>query len=255
MKYTIHGFNQEKLIEYELDSIDALILRYFIDFKDSGSMVSEAIEGETYYWLKYEGILKELPVLKIKKDSIYRRLKKMCEAGVLKHRTMKRYGTYSFYSLGKNYVNLISDSNPRESEINPEGVRNKIRRGTDLNPDQKIHLLKDPSIKNNTSSCSRKNVDEKQVVLFHLEKCGFGLISPNLVEKIAADIEIYGPEWVKDAITIADENGKHRYDYVKAILENWKRDGKGAKHGGIRKNTGQSAADLCDFSNFGGTGG
>jgi len=248
MKYTIHGFSQRKAIKLGLDNDDLLILRYFIDFKDSGAMVSKVIDNKTYYWIKYETILEQLPILKLKKDSLYRRLKKMCVAGVLEHKTVKKNGTYSFYSVGKSYIDLIADLNyngldNNESEINPirygnksDTVRNKIRYGTDLNPDQKINLLninllKDSSIKNTTttkdiSSCSGKGYVE---VLKKFQQCGFGLLSPVLIEKIAADVDIYSKEWVMDAVAIADEQGKHSYAYVKGILEKWKAGGKNSK--------------------------
>ena len=38
MKYTIEGLNQEKLVEYGLNGIDAIILRYIIDFWHTGKM-------------------------------------------------------------------------------------------------------------------------------------------------------------------------------------------------------------------------
>ena len=72
MKYTIHGFSQSKAVELGLDNDDLLILRYFIDFKDSGSMVSTIVDDKTFYWVKYEAILEQLPILKLKKDSLYR---------------------------------------------------------------------------------------------------------------------------------------------------------------------------------------
>lgn len=143
MKFTINGFSQKKLVEFDLDSDDALILRYFVDFKDSSKMVCKNIEDKIYYWLKYETIKKELPVLKLKKDSIYRRLKKMCDCGVLEHVTVKKKGVYSFYRLGSRYTELIRDT----SEINPTPIGNKSDTHTDLNPEQKINLLKDSSIK------------------------------------------------------------------------------------------------------------
>lgn len=62
MKFTILGYNQAKLMEFGLDAVDAVLLRYFVDFKDSGTMVRETIGGELYYWLKYEGIMRELPM-------------------------------------------------------------------------------------------------------------------------------------------------------------------------------------------------
>lgn len=143
MKFTINGFSQKKLVEFKLDALDALILRYFVDFKDSSKMVTKHVEDKIFYWLKYETINKELPVLKLKKDSVYRRLKKMCDCGVLEHVTVKKKGVYSFYRLGSKYTDLISDT----WDTNPTPIGNKSDTHTDLNPEQKIHLLKDKSIK------------------------------------------------------------------------------------------------------------
>lgn len=156
MKFTILGYNQAKLMELGLDVIDAALLRYFVDFKDSGTMVKETIEGELYYWLKYEGIMKELPILDLKKDSIYRRFKNMAKNKVLNHRTIKSKGIYSYYNIGSNYLQLLSDSMtkgsdyaPKASDFNPYPSGLESVTHTDLNPEQKINLLKDKSIKDN----------------------------------------------------------------------------------------------------------
>lgn len=109
------------------------------------------------------------------------------------------------------------------------------------------------------SSCSSKGNIE---VFKHFEKCGFGLLSSVMIEKIAADIEKYGPDWVMRAAEKADESGKHRYDYVKGILENWKANGGikekkadlkgGIKGGSTRQDPQASSSDKYDFSRFGG---
>lgn len=131
MKYTILGFSQEKLIELGLDYVDAIILRYFVDFRETKRMTIKIINGEQYYWVKYESILEEYPILNIKtKDSMYRRLKKLEEAKILKHVTIRNNGTYSYYNIGENYLELLSktdtDKNPKQTDINPNG--------TDINP-------------------------------------------------------------------------------------------------------------------------
>lgn len=41
MKNTILGFNQIKLLKYDLDLKDALIIRYIIDFRGTGKMIEE----------------------------------------------------------------------------------------------------------------------------------------------------------------------------------------------------------------------
>ncbi len=62
MKYTIEGFSQEKLVELNLDLTDAVILRWFVDLKDSGKMYSEIKENDKYYWLKYDAVIEDLPI-------------------------------------------------------------------------------------------------------------------------------------------------------------------------------------------------
>jgi hypothetical protein len=112
MQYTFLGFSQEKLIELGLDDRDAALLRYFVDFKDTGEMYSEQVEDETYYWVKYESIRKELPLIgdRLQKDAIYRRFKHMAAIGVLKHYHKKSGGSYSFYTIGLKYYQLITSS-------------------------------------------------------------------------------------------------------------------------------------------------
>lgn len=211
MKYTIHGFNQLVAINLGLDINDLLILRYFVDFKDSGSMIRERIDGEEYYWIKYEGIIKELPVLKLKKDTIYRRLKNMCKVEVLRHKTFKKAGTYSFYNIGPKYLSLISDSNPNGTERNPKGVRKEIRGDTDLNPEQNINLLKDPSIKNIGSS-SKEPLEE--IVKLYSSKSGILELSINPLEiqnmiKLIDEIPV---QVIKKGIEEAFKNYKPKFE-------------------------------------------
>lgn len=97
-------------------------------------------------------------------------------------------------------------------------------------------------------------------VFNHIERCGFGLLSPIIIEKITADIEIYGSEWVVRAAEVAAEKGKPRYDYFKAILSNWKINGcdykkhkiGGNKDGYANQDDKQNASNGYDFSKYGG---
>ncbi|WP_315118510.1 conserved phage C-terminal domain-containing protein [uncultured Clostridium sp.] len=147
MKYTILGFKQSELVRFGLDMIDALILRYFVDFKDSGRMDEEEISGETYHWVRYDSIIEDLPILSLKKDSIYRRLKRMTKTDILRHETIRENGVYSYYGIGSNFIQLISDFKTDPSELNTEPCGDKSITLTEINPEQKINLLKDPSTK------------------------------------------------------------------------------------------------------------
>ena len=68
LEYTIHGFSQENAIKLGLDDRDLLILRWFVRFKDNGKMASKIIDGDKYYWIKYEGIIEDLPITNIKSN-------------------------------------------------------------------------------------------------------------------------------------------------------------------------------------------
>lgn len=140
MKYTIEGFNQAKAVDLDLCVADLIILRWFVDFAGTEKMLKKIIDGKEYYWIKYEGMLEDLPILSITKDTLYRRLKGLVEKDVLEHITVKEAGTYSFYKLGKNYLELITDSPIPLSEKNPTGYGKKSDRGTEKNPYQKINL-------------------------------------------------------------------------------------------------------------------
>lgn len=153
MKWTILGFNQEEMIKANMDILDAAILRYFIDFKDDGEMVTRIIDNKLFYWLKYDNLLSAMPCLKIKsKDALRRRLKKLVESKILDSRCIKEKGagTFSFYAVGFNYKNLIKKTYP--SDLKVVGGATKKSDGCDLKVVPKDTSIKDTSIKNNIYS-------------------------------------------------------------------------------------------------------
>lgn len=83
------------------------------------------------------------------------------------------------------------------------------------NNDNNVNNDNNDNNKTTTTICGS---DEEFNIYKFLEKCNF-ILSPMLLEKIQADIEIYSLEEVKKAVEIADSNGKHSYNYVKGILE------------------------------------
>lgn len=170
MKYTIFGFSQKKLVELGLDLIDAAILRELIDFKATGKMVCRDLDGEEWFWVKYQGLINQLPISKLTtRNSIYRRLTRLVDAGALKHKTVKREGTYSFYQFGDAISSLMY-----LSDENEEGVRMKTKTGTDENEDQKTLLSKDSSIKEHSTAdvieTRREQSNPKPLSLISKEK-------------------------------------------------------------------------------------
>ncbi len=130
MRSVVMGFKQEELVKYKMDIVDTMILKYFVDFKKSGRMLNEEFCGETYYWVTYEKIALDLPMLYMKKDSVYRRMKRMAEINILKRYTKKSGGTYSFYTIGEVYDNLLAYPS---SDKNTEGYGQDSKEVMDKN--------------------------------------------------------------------------------------------------------------------------
>ena len=223
MKYTIHGFSQQKAIELGLDDRDLMILRWFVDYKDTGKMVKKILDNDMYYWIKYEGIQEAFPIINWKKDTIYRRLKAMASKGVLKHKTVKEFGTYSFYAIGPNYLGLTdtkhemsvgnksdrSDSNPRVTEINPR-VTESNPKETEINPEHNINLL-NSSIKNS----SIKNIIE----YFWRNRIN---LDADSIDLLSDQVKIHGEDTGKKAVDAGTKNGTKvvSYKYIEGILKN-----------------------------------
>ena len=116
MKYTISGFSQLAAVNFNLDSVDLHMLRWIVDFIDSNRMRSMTLDGEKYYWVSYQGLIDDLPILYLKKDAIYKRLKRMCELGILKKKTVFSGGKFSYFTYGENFNELLKSYEQLEYE-------------------------------------------------------------------------------------------------------------------------------------------
>lgn len=110
MKFTMNGFNQRVLIEFGLDLKDAALLRYFVDFKDTNSMSMIIVDNKPYYWVKYDHLKEDLPILGINSNAVLRRrLKKLEDCKVLEHYHKLEGGSFSYYGIGANYKALLEE--------------------------------------------------------------------------------------------------------------------------------------------------
>lgn len=98
MKYTMLGFSQQIAGDYGLDLNDLAILRWFVDFKESGNMRSMEIDRNVYYWVLYEKIPEELFIIKLQKSAVPTTKNIYYHIKILKELATKR-----------NIYNLISD--------------------------------------------------------------------------------------------------------------------------------------------------
>lgn len=167
MKHTIMGFRQDKLIKFGLDIIDASILRYFIDFKESDGMNTREVEGHIYYWLRYDAVLREFPIFRMKKCTVQSRFFKLRDAEILTHLVVREKGTYSFFGIGENYKELITREGAEEE--NSEGICEEAKgigeKSKGMGEEAKVYGFKsttnNPSTKDSSTKINKNLILEK----------------------------------------------------------------------------------------------
>lgn len=117
MKQTIEGFNQEYALTLKktvatsegektikIDCTDLVILRWFTDFYSNTPKT--IIDGREYVMVAHSKLLEDLPMIDISKRAFIDRMQKLVDFGILDYQFIKRGGTFSFYTFGKNYEPL-----------------------------------------------------------------------------------------------------------------------------------------------------
>ncbi len=163
MKYTMLGFSQQIAADYGLDLNDLAILRWFVDFKESGNMRSMKIDGDVYYWVFYDKISEELFIIKLQKSAIYKRLKKMCDCDILKKKTVSCGGNYSYFALGENYQELIKSQKYIKTK-SPKKNNTAPYKNTTSGNDSLVDLDHDYNV--NVPFESSSNEDSTQSAIF-----------------------------------------------------------------------------------------
>ena len=69
MKY-IHGFLSSRLKVEKISHDESLVIRYLLNFINSNKMEKILVNGEFYYWVKYEKVATDLDILGVKKQAI-----------------------------------------------------------------------------------------------------------------------------------------------------------------------------------------
>lgn len=82
MKYTIMGFQQEKLIELGLKTDDALVLNCIKDMYASPTMEFKNFDGIRYMWINYTWLLKQIPIIG-SKSNLTKKIKKYSDEDLL----------------------------------------------------------------------------------------------------------------------------------------------------------------------------
>lgn len=174
MQFSFLGFSVEKAMDLKLDMKDMAILRYFVDFRETGRMKAEIIDGKSYYWVNYNSLAEEMPYLELGKKAIMTRMLKLRDLGILIHYTKKEGGTFSFFTIGPKYIELISTNKNDKSQENNEGIpqdgQGVLEKGEGVSLEKdtgypskrttKTNLLKDSSTKETNIKKYKKEIQE-----------------------------------------------------------------------------------------------
>lgn len=167
MRYTIEGFSQEyamtlkkavpvkdKEKTIQIDCTDLVILRWFVDFYPN--MKKLYVDGKEYAWLTHKKLIADLPLLDITKRACIERMQKLVEFEILDYRLVKEGGTFSLYTFGKNYINLVRSTDAGDAQLsNTEGMRSNDT-GWSVQTGNKDSSISYPSIKNPSTKDKRK---------------------------------------------------------------------------------------------------
>lgn len=99
IKYTIHGFQQLKLIELKLTNDDALILKIIKDSYSSSAFEHIIHKNDKYIWINHSKLLSYIPIIG-SKSTLERRIKYFSEIGliekILMYEKNGQKGSYSY---------------------------------------------------------------------------------------------------------------------------------------------------------------
>jgi hypothetical protein len=177
MKYNILGLDQMKLIQLGLDSKDAYIIRWFVDFWEQGGMCYYDCPDGRYYWVKYQAIIDDLPILGIvNRRAIATRFHKMVKCGLFSVFIRRdAEGTYSYYRINESpYKSLIfqkptrtrsakgsdDDGIPLPSDMQPK--HSSIKDNSIKNDDGEIIIKKNEESDNDTNLIKQTNIQKQR---------------------------------------------------------------------------------------------
>lgn len=137
MKFSLF-VNQRQAIDLGITNVNQA---HIFDFLTGVATWADAVvvDGEVFYWVSRQEISRELPLLNIKEETVYRHLKSLATIGVIEYKKQGKKDCVRLTEKGKKYY-VGNESELTEStisEINPnsnEKLGNKSEKNSDLNP-------------------------------------------------------------------------------------------------------------------------
>lgn len=206
MKYTIEGFSQEyaatlKDDKNHIDCTDLVILRWFVDFQATSKMEFVDIGKDRFFWVNYNALLDDMPILSISKRALYDRFQKMVKFGILKHHHHKAGGNFSYYCTGPNYSILLSSHYEENFRTFGSKLPN-LQQSTSEPSEVNFRTLGSKLPNKDQSTTNHSSKDVERIAREKHGEYGWVKLTPAEYEKLLTD---YGSEKLNHAITYVDE--------------------------------------------------
>ena len=181
MRYQIHRLQQEALIELGLNTEDALLLDWMLNWKDGNSMERIVVGNDVAYWVNYSKVIEELPILfkktkgfasveeeeKAKKANttkVARMLKGNLSKVLTRHEKKVQGKTKVYISFNRDMIDyLVNNENKKASTVPPvKAVNQTNNKNIDTNiipQNNKKYSPKNKENKNNTGKGASANVN------------------------------------------------------------------------------------------------
>lgn len=122
MRYSILGFNQEKIMtDTNLDLTDLLLLDYIIKANSLSNMRYILEDNDVYVWIYHKKIQEDLPILNISDGTLKNRLSTLKKEGIIKSKQVaneKSKGTKTYYAITDFTKSLLnSDTTSLKNDV------------------------------------------------------------------------------------------------------------------------------------------
>lgn len=179
MKYSILGFNQEKIVNYSKDGVkcdltDLLLLNYIV-YAQANPKMKHILDEENQpcVWLQHAHILEDLPILGISEGTLKNRLTKLRRMELITSKTIANEntrGSRTYYRTTSFLYDMLFDTTSLKNDVKDEPRHDKMTSNTSSNSNNKVNkelLSKD----NNSTNFSfgKKQTKPKKENLF--SKC------------------------------------------------------------------------------------
>ena len=229
MKY-IHGFLSTRLKEVGISHDESLVIRYLLNFINSNKMEKILVNGEFYYWVKYEKVATDLDILGIKKQAISdmlhydlgtkphdweERLNSMSAStrkkrekakflGIFKRYTKKdAEGTKSYFAPTEKLYSLL----PNITEDDEDMKNKKASTVPPVKADKEISNFDNNSIPQNEEKNADKNEKNKESEIVEIINNSCVNIRKQDLKK--CEEEFTDIDKLKEALGICEKNNSH----------------------------------------------